>query len=117
MLSEKMSSTILWLVVIILVGGIAAFFNWRTGILQEKIDRADGIIAMMKLEHEAARIAANDAKLGRQEVYEQAREKLCRAETALGNNSVFCDMPIPDDLRVLWDKPDHAADDHIQSAK
>lgn len=117
MLSEKTTSTILWLIVICLLGGLAAFFNWRTGLLQEKIDRADEIIAIMKLEHEASRIAAKDAELGRREVYELAKEKLCRAETALGNNSVFCDMPIPDDVRLLWEKPDHAADDHVQSAK
>lgn len=117
MLSEKLSSSILWTVAIILVMAVSAFFNYRTNILQKKIDRADEIIALMKLEHQAAIVAAHDANLSRREIYEQAKDKLCRAETAMGQNSVFCDMPIPDDLRLLWEKPDgHVASHNIHAA-
>lgn len=116
-ISEKLSSSILWVVAIVLVMATSSFFTWRTNSLQKKIDRADEIIAIMKLEHQAAIIASKDASLGRREVYEQAKDKLCRAETALGENSVFCDMPIPDDLRLLWEKPDdHVASHNIHSA-
>lgn len=116
-ISEKLSSTILWIIAIVLVMGVSAFFNYRTTALQKKIDRADEIIAIMKLEHQAAIIASHDAALGRRQVYEQAKDKLCRAETAMGQNSVFCDMPIPDDLRLLWEKPDgHVASHNIHAA-
>lgn len=117
LLSSKTQNALLWILAIILLCFISWYFRQTTTALQKKIDTANETIAIMKLEHEAARIAANDAKIGREEVYEMAKEKLCKAETAINGNSVFCDMVIPDDFKLLWKKPGHTATDHIQPAK
>lgn len=110
-LSSKTQSTILWMIAVALLCFVSSYVISHITIMQKKIDRANETIAFMKLEHEAAIVAANDANLDRKQIYETARENLCRAETALGNNSVFCDMPIPDDIRLLWEKShDHASD-------
>lgn len=116
MLSEKLSKFILWGLVVILVMGASAFSTWRTVALENQVKNSREIIARMKLEHEAAIIAANEAWQDRKVIYERAKERLCEAERKIGENSGFCDMDIPDDLRLLWEKPGDHPDSGIQSA-
>lgn len=115
LLSTKTQNTLLWILAIVLLSGVSWFVIKQTIAMQKKIDRANDTIAMMKLEHEAAIVATQEANSSRRQIYEIAKERLCKAETALGNNSVFCDMPIPDDLRLLWQKPSPSETAHVQS--
>lgn len=116
MLPEKLSSSLLWILAIILVMGASAFSTWRTVALENQVRNSKATIARMKLEHEAAIIATNEAWQDRKVIYERAKERLCEAEKKIGENSGFCDMDIPDDLRLLWEKPGDHPSSGIQSA-
>lgn len=115
MLQEKTTNAILWLVVFLLIISVCGIMMWYTGKLQSEIANQKTMIAKMRLEHEAATIAVNEAYQERREIYERAKDRLCEAEKKIGDNYGFCDMDIPDDLRLLWDKSTPTAEHEFQS--
>lgn len=106
---------VMWVIFLILATGLSGFFGWEISQLQDEIESQKDIIARMKLEHEAATIAVNEAYQEKREIYEKAKDRLCEAEKKLGNNFGFCDMDIPDDL-LLWKDNTPTAESIIQSS-
>lgn len=111
-----------WGLAILLASMITAFSVWKTNLIdksvadtQRQIDEANAklktayeIIDKMHDEHDAALEAANAALKERMEIYEEARERICSAEAAIGSNTNFCDQLLPDDIVRLWKEQDAA---------
>lgn len=116
MVQERTSNVILWLVAIVLIICVCGFMIWYTGILQSEIAKQKNMIVKMRLEHEAATIAVNEAYQERREIYERAKDRLCEAEKKIGDNYGFCDMDIPDDLLLLWEKAMPTTEHGLQSS-
>lgn len=81
---------------------------------EEVIEKKDEQISKMHSEHAMAMNAANEALKLRKEIAEAERRRMCNAEKALGKHSEYCNSPVPDDVRLLWqDTPDDTASDGI----
>lgn len=76
----------------------------RDRAFQAKIDEAESKLKAMTEEHARSMEIAQRAMARREEVLEREREKICRAQEAMGENSDFCDMPLPDGLRLLFNE-------------
>lgn len=86
-----------------------------------QLKEANDVIKQMHDEHEIALEVANQALRERLAIYEEARERICRAEEAIGSNTNFCDQLIPDDISLLWDTPTAGSsntdsDSHVPAA-
>lgn len=109
------------------------YANWKTDRIDAELDRAKReiaeanmkletageIIQQMHDEHEIALESANNALRERIEIYEAARERICKAEKAIGGNTDFCNQLLPDDLRMLWQGSEagiNTAPDSVRSA-
>lgn len=80
-----------------------------------QLKEANDVIRQMHNEHEIALEVANQALRERVEIYEKARERICRAEEVMGNNTNFCEQLIPDDLSRLWEAPAAGNNDSNQN--
>lgn len=116
MLSEKIKQYFLWFLLFIGATAFSGYLGWKTSHLQNEIMSQKNLIARMKLEHEAATIAVNEAYQEKREIYERAKDRLCEAEKKLGDNFGFCNMDIPDDIRLLWEKSNPTTESLIQSS-
>lgn len=79
--------------------------NRKIAEVTAELHEANAVIRQMHDEHEVALEVANQALRERVEIYEEARERICMAEKAIGSNTNFCDQLIPDDISMLWTTP------------
>lgn len=98
------------LMVITLFGMAISLSECRDQAFQAKIEESERKLQEMADEHARSIEIAQRAMARREEVLEREREKVCRAQAAMGENSDFCDMDIPDSLRLLFEE--NAGTDH-----
>lgn len=103
--------TINWLLLAALVFCLASWIgNWSENATlheqlahkEELLDKKEEQITRMHADHLMAMNAASEALKLRKEIALYERERMCQAEKALGKNPDYCNQPVPDDLRLLW---------------
>lgn len=84
--------------------------NWsQNATLKEQLEHKEELLTKkeeqmtrMHADHMLAMNAATEALKLRKEIAVYERERMCAAEKALGKNPDYCNEPVPDDLRLLW---------------
>ena len=78
----------------------------KIGSLNAKLKESQSLVESLRAEKQLSDDAVSTATSLREQIHEQAREKLKETEKALQDNSSWADILIPDDIRERLFKKD-----------